>query len=184
MHARKVAFVAVLVLTSALVGSFLLVLTQPNRRPPAVQVLEVENAGVLDDHDLEMSYVTLRFTNTESAIGVPESTLCIRQGSKPFEVRVAGQWRITDTTMPDGIYPLGGSLTLFFVLPGRADACRICLTYTGSHSKLTKYIPHALAVRLPWAFWRWVGFPGSVPNSNWKETTLEVAVPTPRAVTE
>lgn len=154
--------------------------------PPIARLVSVQS-GIRDDQGFEMRLLTFAFTN------VGPHYLWIKGSPKPDQARISEKWvKIEhdwiDESMPTSQLIPGHEREWFLQLPAGTDACRISLLYTGPAWSLKGYCgslatrsPKWLASKIPrnsWTrFWRWVGFPGSEPSSNWHKTTMELQLP-------
>ena len=187
MRVRKVLAGAAVVAVVGIVAS-LLWSAVPIRCPPGLTIVSTEPAGIMDDMDREMWYVTLNLTNSENLVPSRANELYVRGGAGCIEARVAGHWSRVDGMLSTCALMPGSSCESSFLVPGGTDSCRVCLQFTGAHlikgrlAWLAEHLPTTIRFRLSYKVWRWVGFTHYGPNSDWRETTIEVPVrrPSPR----
>ena len=165
-------------------------LARTGRRPPVLNVVQVEPAGVFDASGSEMCLMTLSLSNSASGPYPEDSLLFVKDGR--IDAKVANRWVPTEaalTTLAACRLPAGQQYEWMLVLPAATDVCRIRYKYTGAHltkgrlSWVAEHLPLVIRFRIPHAFWRWVGFPGHRPSSLWREESVELPVhsaPLPR----
>src|SRR5579859_1133540 len=125
MRVRKVLAVTVALAAAALLTA-LCGAGQAVPRPPVLNLVSVEPAGIFDEAG-EMSLVTLAISNPDNPPR-PENTLHVKglSKTKTIEARVTNVWVEVEGTLACGL-PSGHKLENLFLLPARTDLFRVSL---------------------------------------------------------
>lgn len=178
---RKAAVFAILLVA---VAAFSLWALAPLPGPPALSVLSIEKSEVYEDAE-EMWLVTLGMSNPAPTRPDP---IYVRDDELPIEVRLTNHWLRVEGKI--GACRLSGSLShrIQFLMPATADACRLRFSYAGAvitRGRIAWFsgrLPAFIRLRLPYLYWRWVGFVDYAPGSNWRRVNAELPLPVPPRV--
>ena len=173
------------------VGAGLLVavaaFVSPLRRAPMLRVVSLEPASLVDDAGVELAFLTLSISNAEA---FPNQPVFVRDAGVPAKARVGGHW--IEIHWPQGQVKLADcalspfkSQNTLLLIPETAEVCRVSFKYAGAVTKtswrlgrLAERLPTYVRLRIPHAFWRWVGFEHYGPSSKWQDGTVDVPLPT------
>jgi len=182
-RSRKVVITGIAIFAAV----FLVLFFWPERTkvsPPTLSVLSVENAGVLDDNDVEMWLLTLCISNQDQIPNYPGYGLYVEDGNRPIEAQVQNRWVPVHGERFGCFIAPNGRHQILFVVPAGTTSCRAIAKYTGSRLRkgrlilLAERLPRSVWARLPNKFWRWAGYyPIYGPDSRWREIELEVPIP-------
>jgi hypothetical protein len=173
MHDRRVLGIAFAVFIA---GALSVVVwgSRPGHCPLVLNIASVEPAGIDDDTSEEMWLVNLRISNSDGRSPSPQNRLYVKSSGS------ANRWIGVEGTMHCALDP-GEKCERLLLLPARADACRVCVKYTGASllfraelRRIVERMPSWIRFRVSHKFWGWVGFGDYGPSGHWREINVEL----------
>src|SRR5262245_39563322 len=186
MGRRRILAVATVTAVAVALGLFI---WTARLDPPALSLISIDHAGIMDDAGAEMRLLTLCVSNSDTRPPNPKSVVYIDEDDgKPAQARVENRWiEVGRAVGRCGLFP-GRTHELLLLVPADADCCRVPFRYTGSAMTakaqlawLVSRSPRFIASKMPSRFWRWVGFPNYGPGSDWRKITVELPLSGVRA---
>src|SRR5260370_21710170 len=143
---------------------------RPEQRPPVLNLVSMEPAGMFDDIG-EMWLVTLSISNSDNAPR-PENTLFVKDTGRAIEAQVGNRWIRVDGTLACHL-PVAQKHETLLLMPAGTHSCRVSLQYTGSSASfkgrllwLAEPLPQFSRFPLSYKVWRWLAFNHYGPRSD------------------
>jgi hypothetical protein len=192
MRARSA--ILCVVASSAVASTIILIFSSRSSPvPPNLRLAKAEPIAIRDDNEAEMWLLTLRIRNSNPPLSAPGGVLFVKIGWRPSEIKSNDGWSAVERPWVEGqlqtelqtcrLSP-GEEHQRLLVVPANARSCRIPFKYVGGVisyrtrlARLVQRLPQFMRSRVSNKFWRWAGFDGVNPGSNWQQVSVELPLP-------